>query len=448
MSTAAPPANSAAVAPSRLLVWAAIATLATVFVLVYLASRRQPEDLATGYGLRRGAQGATSVNGTSVLARLFEKAGHRVSTVKELSSQLDDYNTIVWAPDEFSGPSEEVRAHLETWIRAEPGRTLVYIGRDYDAAPEYWRRMLSQVESARWEEYQRRLAHAQSAFDARRTEMPDGENYRWFVTRTTEPARKIPDLDGPWAAGIDASQTDIRLAGRLDLPNNAAGSDDGQSSLIDEWDEFDTEEREILLQSENDILAHRLHRPEWSSGQIVVVANGSFTLNLPLVNKEHRKLAAKLVAQVGEPGNVAFLESGPGGLRVNDSDSSEGNPLYLLGLWPISFIVVHFAALGILYCIAVFPIFGRPHQLPADNRADFGQHVAALGELLQRTKDVDFAESRIRAYQAHAKRGSGQSHRNPLVGGAGPPWLPGATASAHTHEFPPSSSLSQPPKPL
>jgi hypothetical protein len=42
--------------------------------------------------------------------------------------------------------------------------------------------------------------------------------------------------------------------------------------------------------------------------------------------------------------------------------------------------------------------------------------VAALGELFQKTKDTFFAESRIRQYQSHAKRTSGQAHRAATTG--------------------------------
>jgi hypothetical protein len=278
--------------------------------------------------------------------------------------------------------------------------------------------MLTRVDDARWPEYQRRWAQAQSLYDSRRTEMPAHDDAHWFVMTTDAPTRKIPDLDGPWAEGIDASQIDIVLAGRLDIPEPSEEVDPSQPQPT--WMETQRLETEILLQSENDILAHRVSESWWNESKIIVVANGSFTLNMPLVNKENRKLAGKLIAEAGEPGDVAFLESGPEGITVRQGNppKSQTNALHLFTIWPISFIFVHFAALGIAYCIAVFPIFGRPRHLPSEARSDFGQHVAALGELLQRTKDTFFADARIRAYQTHAKRGSGQAHRTPATDAA------------------------------
>jgi hypothetical protein len=229
-------------------------------------------------------------------------------------------------------------------------------------------------------------------------------------------ARKIPDLDGPWSVGIDASKTDIVLAGRLDIPEESEAGQGSNAVGAGPWDTSGSEV-EVLLQSENDILAHRYQQP-YSNSQVIVIANGSFTLNMGLVNKEHRKLAAKLVAECGAPGRVAFLESGPTGVSVDKGDAPkvENFALRIFMIWPVSFIFIHFAALGIAYCISVFPIFGRARTLPGESRSDFGQHVAALGELLQKTKDTFFAESRIRQYQSHAKRTSGQAHRAAATG--------------------------------
>ena len=47
----------------------------------------------------------------------------------------------------------------------------------------------------------------------------------------------------------------------------------------------------VLLESEGDLLAGIVHRQGWMGSQVIVVANGCFLLNLPLVNHQHRQLA-------------------------------------------------------------------------------------------------------------------------------------------------------------
>ena len=116
---------------------------------------------------------------------------------------------------------------------------------------------------------------------------------------------------------------------------------------------------------------------------------------------EHRKLAGRLITACGEPRKVAFLESGPGGPPILEEEPGTGLPtgLEALIIWPIGCILMHFAVVGILYCFAGFPIFGRPQKLPADSVADFGKHIDALGELLQRTGDPGYASERLAHYQ-------------------------------------------------
>jgi hypothetical protein len=71
---------------------------------------------------------------------------------------------------------------------------------------------------------------------------------------------------------------------------------------------------------------------------------------------------------------------------------------------------VHLAVLGLVFCLARFPIFGRPRDLPGEPAADFGKHVAALGELLARSQDRHYAQARLAHYRELAKRDSGKSH--------------------------------------
>jgi hypothetical protein len=98
------------------------------------------EHIDTTYG-RSSGFGQQSVNGTAVLADMFQRAGHAVSTRSTLSPVVRrKADCVVWFPDDFSPPRAEVRAWLESWLEdpAHPGRTLIYVGRDFDAAADYW----------------------------------------------------------------------------------------------------------------------------------------------------------------------------------------------------------------------------------------------------------------------------------------------------------------------
>src|SRR6185295_19064848 len=118
------------------------------------------EELDSDYGARRGAGYAQSVSGTSVLGDLFAKAGATVSSWKRLSPKLEQADVIVWATNTFKAPSADERRWLENWLRKKPNRTLVYIGRDYDGAGQYWSKVQPLASAEEAPEYARRLAQA------------------------------------------------------------------------------------------------------------------------------------------------------------------------------------------------------------------------------------------------------------------------------------------------
>ena len=124
---------------------------------------------------------------------------------------------------------------------------------------------------------------------------------------------------------------------------------------------------------------------------------------------------------------MVFLESGSDGPVVFEKEPGTDNPtgFAVLTVWPIGFILIHFAVFGILLCIAASPIFGRARGVVTEVtsesasgtavsvvRANFGKHIAAIGELLKTTEDRQYARDRIVYYHEQVKRDSGASHRN------------------------------------
>lgn len=336
-------------------------------------------DIDSTYG-RRSGYGAQSVNGTAVLADMFERAGHNVFTWHSLSPKLRERaDCIVWFPDDFNPPSQEVRFWLEDWLAQKPGRTLIYVGRDFDAEPYYWDTIQPLVPPGKVAEVQRRSARAKTSFAVERTGIPDSRDCVWFKIDAKAQARPATPLEGvpEWLDGIDPKKTEIALNSRL-IPE---------------------EDAEVLLHSKKDALVSRLSIDD---SQVIVVTNGSFLLNLPLVNHEHRKLAGSLIDEIGPPKKtVVFLESGPGGppIRSEDPDPNPPTGFEALNIWPTNWILLHLVIAGIVFCFARLPIFGRPRELEADGRSDFRKHLEAAGQWLARTRDYAYAQARLVQYQ-------------------------------------------------
>jgi hypothetical protein len=137
------------------------------------------------------------------------------------------------------------------------------------------------------------------------------------------------------------------------------------------------------------------------------------------VNHEHRKLAGKLIAQVGSPGRAVFLESGRGGVQIYEEEPEvpHRTGLEIFGVEPFDQVLLHLAAVGAVFCFSRLPIFGRPRHWAAGHLSDFGQHVRAFGKLLAATHDRSFADERLLHYQqkCHADGKSSSSSRSAPV---------------------------------
>ena len=202
--------------------------------------------------------------------------------------------------------------------------------------------------------------------------------------------RRVSELSGPWSKGVDAKKADVRLSSRIIMPKDP--DDDDYS-----W------QSRVLLESGDDVIAAEITRTLWDRSRIIVINNGSWLLNMPLVNHENRKLAGQLVqecdgnvAQTG--GKVAFVESTQSP-QIASNGPRRHHGLEAFTVWPINAVLIHLTALGMLYCFSVFPIFGRARRVPARDNSDFGRHITALGEMLSRTGDEDYAREQILQYQ-------------------------------------------------
>jgi hypothetical protein len=365
---------------------------ASILFLLVASTGCRSERIDTVYGQRSGAAAATSVNGTAVLGEMFELAGHSVFSWRALSPRLlERTDCIVWFPDDFRPPAPAVCECLGQWLDDAPGRTLIYVGRDFDAAPYYWEKIEPAAPPEQSAEIERRLGEARGNFQTQRRLVPDLEIHPWFTVEGRYEPRQVRSLGGDpeWLKGVDAAKLDVELNGRI-IPSAWA---------------------QVLLESQSDVL---LTREPFGDSQLFVVANGSFLLNLPLVNHEHRKLAGKLIDQVGPPGKtIVFLESGPGGPPIVAEDLAERAPtgLEILVTYPIYWAFIQFAIVGVLLCFARWPIFGVPRELESQGTSDFGKHIEALGELLQRSRDRTYAMTRLLHYQQTTKSSTTPTRR-------------------------------------
>ncbi len=358
----------------------------------------QEQTLPTTYGKRTGTD-AKSINGTKALSEMFRAAGYHVRSFNSISPRTLQYDVIIWVPDSFEGPSLPLQETILDWLEEDNGRTFVYIGRDFDASISYWNTILSQVDLAQKLDVMRQRSLAIQQFDQYRNTQPAEADYTWFKTKRDVPRRIARNLQGTWASGVDGRQTEIVLRSELIPPH----PDQLYQSLEDLGQQgYLLEDQEVLLAAGDEPIVVRLGN-EYFENQIILINNGSFLLNLPLVNPEHRKLAAHLIDECDTSygaQSVAFLETGGYVPIRNADDSTQGTSGWeWLKKWPLNLVGLQMAWWLIVLCFALYPIFGRAKKLPSSSTSDFKKHIDSVGDLLEATDDHGYAQLRLQQYQ-------------------------------------------------
>lgn len=396
---------------------------AIVGLTLLVASGCGFNHIEDAYGRVREA-GVRSVNGLSVLAEMFEAAGHDVSVTRRISPRLSRYDVLVWAPDDFAPPSMSQRIMLENWL-SRGNRTLVYIGRDFDALPLYWESIADRLPAEEQLDAASRRARALAEHEKRRLEVVERGFARWFVLERSAGPQRVTQLrsEHGWDKDINVAEAELYLDTRLLAPQEAdaaaaaggvtgGGADPADFQFLEPGDleqqQSVPEKVETLLAAGDAPLVMRVRDTRWASSQILVVNNGSFLLNLPLVNREHRKLAARVIAACGPPADVAFVETDDQdrGVSLLDPKADYPTGLEALTVWPVGLILMHAVLVGLIACFVKFPIFGRPRESLHEGVGDFARHIDALGRLLERNGDEDYARDLLREYQRTEHHGS------------------------------------------
>lgn len=363
-----------------------LALLAILVATIWLAISTSTSSVSTVYGKRRGLP-ARSINSTSVFSQLFAAQGATIRDGGRLSPSLSKSNVIVWTPNSFLLPSDqEIDFFEQEWLNLDDGkeRTLIYVARDYEAAIEYWRLQAEAGKGTEHIEAIRQLARVQADHAYMRSLTGLTPKCRWFEIENKQHVFLVRPDEGPWASTLEPRQVQLAVSGVL-AP--AESSDDVVQAS------------KVLLGSSETPLIVEITNYEWPDSRVLVLLNGSSILNYPLVNHQNRKIAAKIIEHCGTTDRVTFLESDASGLIISRSNKNSYSGFEALTVWPINVILLHLIAAGILFCVMVFPIFGRPRELVTDNPSDFGKHVGAIQQLLERAGNRSLALEKVNQYR-------------------------------------------------
>jgi len=207
------------------------------------------------------------------------------------------------------------------------------------------------------------------------------------------------------AQEVDIFQPDVSANTNPDASTDATA--EVESEWDEDWDDEDWADAQDSMEPSEWERYQRRRRGGYGIGdsEIIVVAGGSLITNFGIVTDEGRELVEHLIIEAGKRADptkprIGFITSGFGGVPVSESGDRPqmASGMELLSVWPLSIITVHLALMGIIACLILLPIFGRPRKLKERSNSDFADHINAVGSLLNRSGGELYARQRISEY--------------------------------------------------
>ncbi len=153
----------------------------------------------------------------------------------------------------------------------------------------------------------------------------------------------------------------------------------------------------------------KVESPQWNNSQIIVISGGSLLSNYSFTKEFARSLADQLVKTVKPPGDsdlqAGFMTSSFQRIPISEvkDGSAMASGMEPWTTWPLSLVMMHALFLGVVTCLILLPIFGRPRRMLRPSLSRFGDHLDAVANLMFRTRGEAYARSRISEYHRRVR---------------------------------------------
>ena len=377
---------------------------------------------STDYGKSKGTTARFSLNGFTALRNTYARAGFKTRDISRLSERVGRTDTIVWTPQVLSPISTDVTGWFDRWLR-QGGHTLVYVVPDSGSECDYWTDAGKLAPPAQRLEYRKRAAESINQRMLWRLNRTAVQSNGWFRIEPIAQRTELGDVKGTWepevceAADqqIDAA-TEFRVTsfdrGAPNPASNTPGVTGPTGPNSPGWafpEDTSATQTPVsfqpLLLAESDAPAvAEITSERWKDSKIIVVAGGSLLTNYAFTRQFNRDLAEQIVHVSASPGDqdpmAGFLTSDWQSIPV--SKRKQGVPqasgMELLTVWPLSIVTTHGVMLGLVICLMLWPIFGRPKHIRESHQSDFGDHLDAVAALMNRAGGEAYARARISEY--------------------------------------------------
>lgn len=359
-----------------------------------------------------------SLNGYGVFYDLCLSEKARCRNVSHLSPGCKKYDCILWFCKENRLPETETLDWFEDWLQEHPGKTLAFIGRTYEADLSFWNEVRSSAtESSQSTRVRKKIREAETRFQGnfrskRFSFSPDESETSddsWFQLTDFDSVFRTETLQGEekFHSGIAPERLEIVMYGGIEPQGDdwnvllRANGRCEESNPEENGPETEESEERAPEEKRSEIL---IAEKKIGNSRLLLVPNGSFLFNYPLINHENRKLAFRFLKELDvEKKRVLFLNAGAR-VPTRSATARPGNSaLLLLQIWPLALIFWQLIFLGIIICFWKWPMFGKVRELPSQSTADFSTHIAAYAQLLNHPGNVHYAKEQIRQFQDSEK---------------------------------------------
>jgi hypothetical protein len=402
-----------------------IASFTLGVLLLNLAATCGCGSLTTNYGQSRGQIGRASLNGFGAFRESYSRAGFRDRDISRLTDRVMDTDVIVWTPQMLLPVGTDATNWFNRWL-SRGGRTLVYVIPDSGSEVEYWNDASKLAAPPQRLEYRRRAARSTNERMLWRMNRPSTTNNGWFQIDSLIQRQPVREVTGPWQeefAQLSAEEyTSVGLEFHVRTfdpeANNAASfpnavkasgpTGPGKTQWVPTIETTSTvtptQFKTQLSEANGKPLVVQIQSKRWGDSQILVVAGGSLLTNYAFTNPFTRVLADQII-QASQPDTVTtplagFLTSGR--FEVPVSVQKPGVPqasgMEMLTVWPLSLVTMHGLMLGVVVCLMLLPIFGRPSRIRRTNENEFGHHLDAVAALMNKAGGERYARMRISEY--------------------------------------------------
>ena len=391
--------------------------------------------ISTEYGKTKGSSGRKSLNGFGALRRSYERSGFRSRDVSRLSERVMRTDVIVWTPQLLGPIDPNVTGWFERWL-SRGNHTLVYIVPDSGSEADYWIDTSRLAPPEQRLEYRKRAAKSVNERISWRLNRGRVQSNGWFHVEPLVYRKKLADIRGPWKKGLPeispdepgASAEFLVVAFDADKDKAAAKAAAGAGAFsagptgpnTPGWS-FPSDTKptktpvqfsELVRTETGETIVAEIRSKNWKDSTIIVVAGGSLLTNYAFTRTFNRALAAKIIAESKPAGDqdlrAGFLTSDWNQIAVSEKqpEAPVASGMELLTTWPMSLVTMHGVMLGLVICLMLFPIFGRPKRIQHSKRGNFGDHLDAVAALMNKAGGERYARARISEYM---KRMHGES---------------------------------------